>query len=168
MMMRVLQCRYAASYALNRRLSPQWARQRLISWPRSHTSETEIWRRHHDRRPSHLRTAAGPAARLPRAVREGRSAGADEASRQSRRLFQHRSRKRERDRTYVGLRRPRRPYQAPCRDGRRPRMARLFAEESRIHEDHEQQDIGAYVLLTHEVREQTWPPLTRAVPARRC
>jgi hypothetical protein len=32
-------------------------------------------------------------------------------------------------------------------------MAVLFAEEPRIYEAHEQQDIGAHVLLTHEVKE---------------
>ena len=53
------------------------------------------------------------------------------------------------------LRRSRRPHQAPRRDGRRPRMAGLFAEEPRIHEAHEQQDIGADLVLTHEVKEKS-------------
>ena len=85
-------------------------------------------------------------------------------------FFTHRGRQRERDRAYLGLRRSRRPHQAPRGDGRRPRMAGLFAEEPRIHEAHEQQDIGANVVLTHEVRENhddvASAPQRRAGPDR--
>ena len=48
-----------------------------------------------------------------------------------------------------------------------PGMAGLLAEEPRIHEAHEQQDIGADVVLTHEVRENHDDVASRAAAARR-
>jgi hypothetical protein len=49
--------------------------------------------------------------------------------------------------------RSRQPHQTARDDGDRPSPMILFAEEPRIHEAHEYQDIGANVVFTYEVRE---------------
>jgi hypothetical protein len=46
-----------------------------------------------------------------------------------------------------------RSHQTSRRDGGRSRTSSLFAEEPRIYEAREKQDIGADLFFTHEVRE---------------